>query len=57
MLCYRDTSFCSDADECKTPCSRRLNQDEYEASCKRANFEFPVAYMTMRKTCERFEKK
>ena len=43
MICYRDTSYCSNQDECKTQeCSRRLTYSEKERAKKLG---LPVAFV------------
>lgn len=59
MMCYRDMSFCSDAEQCATePCGRRFTEvDRANAIKWWGGDDFPVAYMAMKNNCKKYEER
>ena len=57
MICYRDTTFCSDAEQCanKETCSRWLNKEERAKAIKWWSSEdVPVMFQSFKSTCDDF---
>lgn len=58
MLCFRDKTYCSDAERCanKDGCDRYFSQDENDAAIKWWGSEkYPVAFSSFAETCDKFE--
>lgn len=58
MMCYRDMSFCSDADECanKVGCSRWFSPEQFDKAAKWWGGEdAPVAFSSFKSTCNKWE--
>ena len=54
MICYRDRSYCADQDQCATAECR----ERYTAWDEKANtYSLPVAWMSFKARCGRFEEK
>lgn len=60
MICFRDMSFCADAEECANAqgCHRYFNAEQQSAA-KRwwGGDDAPVAFMSFKETCEFFKGK
>ena len=58
MIYFRDISFCADSDQCANAqgCGRNFD-DEQKAAAKHwwGSDDAPVAFMSYKNTCDRFE--
>jgi len=59
MICYRDKTFCTKADECGTiPCSARFTkEDEFKAKQWWGNDNYPVACADLSNECKSYTPK
>ena len=59
MLCFRDQAYCAESSECANTDCRRKWTDELQRQATRwwGGEDAPVAFMSMRETCGKFEEK